>query len=327
LESLIYYPNFEPPSEIWLKFSLLYLENFQSIVPYNKRDLLTDNFRRIVDQTDLVTLYDPNYNVGSRASLLAIEEVDKILKSTYDRSPLFGQVNVLRKWQNQANWKFHIHREKFSDNWVRFCVENSLGSETPDGILMHEEPAFLFMTYLGKEIAFDECAALITDNNKFDSFTNYARATSHTINNRNKFAKGIFNLLVPKNLSEIPFETLIQFRNSNRPLINAFNIELDNVQSKIGDAYGENDFINSYNNIYSDFSSAVLAQGIGIASIPFAAYMLIQNKHATSPEYVKEILGALGIILGGGYTLNKGLRDTKTKRYCKKYLTNLQRLK
>lgn len=61
--------------------------------------------------------------------------------------------------------------------------------------------------------------------------------------------------------------------------------------------------------------------------IPFAAYILLQNPNSTTPEYVKEILGGLGIILGGGYSLNKGLKDSQTRRYCKKYLTNLERLR
>ena len=76
----------------------------------------------------------------------------------------------------------------------------------------------------------------------------------------------------------------------------------------------------------SEYSKEVLIQGIGIASIPFAAYVLITNPDATKPEYIHEILGALGIVLGGGYTLNKGFKDIETKRYCKKYLTNLKRL-
>lgn len=327
MESLIYYPTFEPPSEIWLKFSLLYFENFKPIIPYNRRNLISDNFRLIERETDLVTLYAPDYEDGHRASLQSIDEVEKILRNTYDRSPLFRQINVLRNWHNPDNWRFLVFKEKFSENWVYFCKENNLGRRTEDGLLMSEELAFLFMTYLAKEIAFRESAAIITDNNRFDNFTNYARATTPTIDRRTRFAKGLLNFLVPKNLSEIPIDRLIEFRNRNRHLIRAFNSELDNVQAKISEGYSHQDFIESYNDIYSEYSREILLQGIGLASIPFAAYILIQNPNATSPEYIKEVLGALGIILGGGYALNKGLKDNQTKRYCKKYLTNLERLR
>lgn len=327
MEPLIYYPNFEPPSDIWLKFSLLYFENFKSIVPYNRRHLISSNFQRIENETDLVSLYAPDYEDGHLASLKAIEEAEKILRNTYDRSPLFNHVNVLRKWQKPENWNFLIYREKFSENWSYFCQENNIGERTEDGIKLPEELAFLFMTYLAKEIAFRESSAIITDNNRFDNFTNYSRATKPTIDRKTRFAKGLFSLIVPKNLSEIPIERLIEFRNTNRHLISAFNQELDNVQDKISEGYSHQDFIESYNHIYSEYSREILLQGLGIASIPFAAYILIQNSAATSPEYIKEILGALGIILGGGYALNKGLKDLETKRYCKKYITNLERLK
>ncbi len=327
MEPLIYYPTFEPPSDIWLKFSLLYFENFKPIVPNSRQNLLSENFRLIEEETDLITLYSPDYQVGHRASLQSIAEAEKILSNVVDRSPLFGQTNVLQNWNNPDKWNFLVFREKFSDSWVYFCEQNNLGRVTRDGILMSEELAFLFMTYLAKEIAFQESAAIITDNNRFDNFTNYARTTTPTIERRTRFAKGLFNFLVPKNLNEIPVENLINFRNQNRRLLRAFNTELDNVQAKISEGYSKKDFINSYNNIYSEYSKEILTQGLGLAAIPFAAYILIHNPNAGSPEYIKEILGSMGIILGGGYALNKGLKDNQTRRYCKKYLTNLERLK
>jgi len=327
MEPLIFYPSFEPPSDIWLKFSLLYFENFKPIVPYNRRHLLSNNFRLVEQETDLVTLYEPCYQDGLQASLQAIEEVEKILRDTYNRSPLFRQVNVLRIWQNPDKWQFLVFSEKFSDNWVYFCEENNLGRRTQDGLLMSEELAFLFMTYLAKEIAFHESAAIITDNNRFDNFTNYARSTYPTINRKTKFAKGIFNLIVPINLSQISIGQLIDFRNRNRNFLKAFNSELDNVQNKISEGYSQRDFIDNYNNIYSEYSREILTQGLGLASIPLAAYILLQNPNSTTPEYVKDTLGALGIILGGGYALSKGLKDSQTRRYCKKYLTNLERLR
>ncbi|ABQ06051.1 hypothetical protein [Flavobacterium johnsoniae] len=327
MEPLIYYPTFEPPTDAWLKFSLLYFENFRPIIPYSRRRLVSDNYTRIIENTDLIRPYSPGADVGYRASLKAIEEVDKIFDRTHDRSLLFNSANLIRKWENSANWNFNVYHEKFSDIWADYCERNNIGRRTENGIMLPEELAFLFMTYLAKEIAFEESAAIITDNNKYDNFTNYSRSTTPSLNRTTKFAKGIINLLIPKNLADIPFERLIEFRENNRDYLRAFNSELQNIQEKIGEGYSEQDFINSYNNIYSEFSRQVVLTGIGLASIPFAAYMLIKNPAATAPEYVKEILGALGIALGGGYTLNKGLRDNETGRYCKKYITNLERIR
>jgi len=327
MEPLIYFPTFEPPSEVWLKFSLLYFENFKPIIPYAHRDEITDNFKRIRDKTDLITLYSPEHSQGYRASLKAIEETEKIRAEPYSRSYLFHDINVLRKWQNPESWVFELCREKFSVEWLQYCESNHFGVRTNDGIRISEELAFLFMAHLAKEIAFTEGAAIITDENKFDNYTNFAKSTTPIIERRSKFAKAIINLLVPRDLARISIEKLIDFRNRNRQLIHAFNSELTNVQSKIASGYSEQEFINSYNNVYSEFSREVLLLGLGVAAIPFAAYILITNSTTTTPAYAKEILGALGIIFGGGYALNKALIDTETKRYCKKYFTNLERLR
>jgi hypothetical protein len=183
------------------------------------------------------------------------------------------------------------------------------------------------MTQLAKEIAYDKDAAIITDNIKFDNYTNLSRTFLTRDQKRDQFAKGIINLLVPQNLSQISFRKLIKFRNNNRDLIRAFNKELANVQDFIGDGLTERKFVERFNNIYSEISRTVLVPGVGIASIPFAAYILMNNPHALVPEYIKEILGGLGVILAGIYSLNKLLSDTKNIRYCKKYLINIERLK
>ncbi|MEC4044058.1 hypothetical protein [Myroides odoratimimus] len=327
MEPLIYYPTFEPPNESWLKFSLLYLENFRPIIPNNRHCNLSDNYRIIINETDLISPLNPSYELGHRASLNAIEEVEKIYNNIHHRSILFNKSNLIRKWENSENWNFQIYREKFSTNWIDYCLYKNIGKQSPDGVILPEELAFLYMTFLAKEIAFEESAAIITDNHRFDNYTNYTRSTTPSLNRRTRFAKGIINLIVPQNLSQIPIERIIEFRQKNREYIRAFNTELDNIQQKIGQGYSEQDFINSYNNIYSDFSREVLLLGAGIAAIPFAAYMLIQNPLTTTPEYVKEVLGALGVVIGGGYALNKTLKDNETGRYCKKYLTNLERIR
>lgn len=327
MEPLIYYPTFEPPDETWLKFALLYFESFKPIVPHDRRYQLSDNFKRIMDNSDLVTLYSPEYDQGYRASLYAIEEAEKFLSNPYERSYLFKEVNLARKWRKAESWNFEIYKEKFSNEWLDFCRGNDIGFETGYSILLPEELAFIFMSYLAKEIAFEQSAAIITDNNSFDSFTNYSRGATPLSDRRNKFSKSIINLLVPKNLEEISLTKVLKFRKDNRKLIKAFNDEIDNVQEKISQGYSQRDFINRYNDIYSNVTSEIIKFGIGIAAIPFGVYALVENPNALTVSYVKEVLGAMGFMVGGTYGLHKGLRDTKTKRYCKKYITNLERLR
>ena len=80
---------------------------------------------------------------------------------------------------------------------------------------MSEELGFIFMSFLACEIAYIENAAIVTDNDAFDKFTNSRRMNDMRQVRRNNFAKGIINLLVPGNLSNIPFKNLIKFRSDN----------------------------------------------------------------------------------------------------------------
>lgn len=326
MKKYIYYPNFEPPSDSWLKFSILYLDRFETIVPYTKQHLLSDNFNQIINETDLIELFSPDYRQGERASIKAIEEVERILERPYRMSLLFDKVNVIRDWRNDASWNYTIYEEKFSYPWSEFCLSNGIGHRTNEGLLLPEELAFIYMTYLAKEISYDRDASIITDNIKFDNYTSYRKVESSNNRVKNNFAKGILDLLVPKNISEINFSTLINFRNKHRDKIAAFNSQLDSMSDKIGNGLTEQQFINGFNDIYSDMKKEILLLGIGLTAIPFAAYMLIHNIETTPNEYIKESLEALGLSFGGIFSIRKAMIDTRERRLCKKYLANLQNL-
>ncbi len=327
MKKLLYYPNLEPPSTEWLKFSILYLEKFESIVPYNRQHLISDDYRRLTQETDLVSLYAPTYDQGERASLKAIEQTEKILNNPYKRSFLFNSVNIYRKWKDENNWNYTIYSEKFSHQWKEYCVNNKIARLTNDGLEMPKELAFLFMTYLAQEISHERNGSIITDNIEFDNYSNFSRTQSPDLRIRNKFMKGIINLLVPANISELSIDELIKFRNKNRERIKAFNHQVDIMESSISNGVTEKEFIKGFTNIYSELSREIILTGIGIASIPFATYMLINNQDALSAEYSKEILGGLGIGLGGYYTVKQALSNTREKRMNKRYFANLERLK
>lgn len=327
MKKLLYYPNFEPPNTEWLKFSILYLEKFESIVPHNRQHLISEDYQRLTQETDLVSLYAPSYDQGAMASIKAIEQTEKILNAPERRSFLFNSANIYRKWKDENNWNYTIFSEKFSTQWADYCIDNKIGKLTNEGIVLPKELAFLFMTYLAKEIAHERNGSIITDNIEFDNFSNFSRTQSPDLRTRNKFMKGIINLVVPSNISELSIGELITFRNNNRERIKAFNREVDKMENSITNGVTERDFIDSFNNTYSELTREVLLTGIGLASIPLAAYMLIQNKDALSTEYSKEILGALGIGIGGYYTVKQALLGTRDKRMSRRYFANLERLK
>ena len=194
MKKYLYYPNLEPPSTEWLKSSILYLEKFESIVPYNRQHLISDDYKKLTQETDLVSLYSPEYNQGERASIKAIEETEKLLNHPYRRSSIFNRVNVQRNWQNNQKWDYLIYSEKFSYQWGEYCVKNHIGRLTNEGLELPKELAFMFMTYLAKEISHERNGSIITDNVEFDNFSNFYRVQNPQIRQRNKFMKGIINV-------------------------------------------------------------------------------------------------------------------------------------
>lgn len=327
MKKFIYYPNLEPPNTEWLKFSILYMEKFESIVPYGRQHLISDEYRRLLNETDLVEMYSPEFMQGERASIKSIEEAQRFLQNPYGRGPLMNRINIERSWRTERNWTYQIFSEKFSYQFGEFCEQEGIGRRNGEGLILPKELAFIFMTHLAQEISYERNGSVITDNVEFDNYSNFSKIYNPGVRNRNKFMKGIINLLVPANISDISFERLIEFRNQNRERITAFNNQINLLEESIGNGVTERQFINSFNEIYSELTREIVLMGIGLASIPFAAYMLINNPQALSAEYSKEILGALGIGIGGTYAIKRALFDTREKRLCKKYLTNVERLK
>lgn len=327
MKKYLYYPNLEPPNTEWLKFSLLYLEKFESIVPYNRQYLISDNYRQISNETDLVELYPPTYEQGERASEKAIWQAEKILERTYRTSGRFNRVNLYRDWQNNTNWNYQIFSEKFSYQFGQFCIENKIGQQNNDGLLLPKELAFMFMTHLAQEISYERNGSIITDNRDFDNYTNYSRVFKPSVRHRHEFIQGVLQLQIPSNISDISFDKLIEFRNKNRDRISEFNTQIENVEDAIGNGLTEQNFINSFNNANKELMEQILLLGTRASMIPLATYMLINDPNALSEEYARNILTALGIGLGGYFAVKKSLINTQSKRSCKKYLTNVSLLK
>lgn len=326
MKKFLYYPNFEPPNNTWLKFSLLYLDKFESIIPYNRQHLITDEYREIHDKTDLVNFFSPEYQHGETASFNAINEAKRMLRQTYESSFLFNRINIARDWRNEDSWDYQIFGEKFSYSWVQFCEDEKIGKQNNDGILLPRSLAFLYMTHLAKEIANDRNSNIITDNLDYDRYTSYSKVNPTNVRVKNKFIQGIIKLQVPKNLNDIPFKKLIEFRNKNRELITVFNREIDSAEEMVGNGLSEQQFIHNYNKTLTEITKEVIKLGIDSATIPLGFYTLAQNSDALNQDYIKEILTGLSIIGGGYYGIRKALTDTRQERLCKKYLTRLNQL-
>ena len=327
MENLVYFPTFEPPTPNWLKFALLYVENFNPIIPLSGMEHLSTDYRRVIDNTDLIEPYMPRYDQGDRASIKTVEFIERIDRNPDWYSSLFRRADISRVIRNDQQRNFKIFEEKFSMTFGNFCVQNGFGEMTDGGINVTEEMAFIFMSFLAEEIAFEEGKSIITDNHKFDNFLSHRRVIPRNVITRNSFAQGVIGLSIPRNIAEIPIQNIIEFRNRNREKIRAFNIELNNSLNNVQAGITERDFVERFNNIYSELTSDILSQGTGIVTIPLATYILLQNPIVSSAEYINQIIGGLGLILTAKITIESRWKEIVNAHNCKRYLTNLERLR
>lgn len=144
MSSLIYFPNFEPQNEKWLKFSLLYLDEFRPIIPDARRDDISDLYKIIKNETDLINSYSPKFLHGEYAGTKSMEELDKILTNP-ERYRLQFNNEDIGNWEDQKKWNYVLYSEKYTPEFEKFCLTNNLGKEIKDGILVSEEVGYIFM--------------------------------------------------------------------------------------------------------------------------------------------------------------------------------------
>src|SRR5436853_588756 len=67
MQEFIYYPGFEVRDVNWLKFALLYLDKLDPIIPESGDEHLTEQYRRIMSETDLIEVHRPSLDEGLQA--------------------------------------------------------------------------------------------------------------------------------------------------------------------------------------------------------------------------------------------------------------------
>jgi hypothetical protein len=324
MKDLIYFPYFEPQNDKWLKFSLLYVDEFRPIIPYNRKEDISDLYKQIMEETDLVKSYSPDYAEGSTASQKTIDEIEYLLANIQNKNYLFDYRNLFESIQNNRNYL--IYREKFSYEFEQYCSEKNLADKHDNGLYLSEELAYVFMTNLAKEISYKTNSSIITDSNKFQNYSNSKRILNQNNQQKMNLAENIIDLKLPKNIDQIEFNKLIKFREKNRTLLKVFNNELDKISdADINDITTYN-FLQNYNEIYIELMKKIAIFGIAGASIPFSIYTLFNDNDISTFDYTKEMTSAIGGISGIGFAIKDVMKDTKEKRQTIKYFANLEKI-
>ncbi|MCG9873765.1 MAG: hypothetical protein MH321_03135 [Leptospiraceae bacterium] len=67
------------------------------IIPTNGLKEISKDFSNIINNTNLITPYNPDYDEGNGASIKSIEFLKKILKEKYRYGELFNQVKLKKE--------------------------------------------------------------------------------------------------------------------------------------------------------------------------------------------------------------------------------------
>lgn len=327
MKELIYYPGFEVKRPDWLKFALLYIEKLNPIIPFSGEKHLTEFYKRLIGETDLIHVNRPEYEDGTKATLDALEVSEKILMDPKRYLRVFNTPDVIERWRNPAKQDYTLFQEKYTYQWEQFCIKNQLAKKAPQGLLLHREFAFIYMSILAQAIADSRGVSPITDDTILDKFSILTRRSTEFDHKKLNVAQSTIELKLPSNLAQISVDEIIKFR--NRPgfkqRLRAFHAEFDKFFDKIQDESTETEFVNSFGSIWNDFSDEIVKLGFGASSFGLGVWILAKSPSLTSQSYFREVvLGGASLVAGSIISIRSTWNNTETKRFCRRYLADLE---
>lgn len=219
MKDMIYYPGFETRDENWLKFALLYFDTLRPIIPftiYPKERYLSDTFRYVMGETDLIKPYLPEYDEGLHASMLACEEFEKFLLHPERYGAYFyGSKSGahIEKWKNRNYQKCTLFSGKYTQTFYDFCIDNNIATPCGEGIHISNDLAFVYMSILADIISKRHEYEMITDVSKYSRYLiNKDLTVSRENQKRIGAAQNDIEFSLPANLNHIPIEQFVQLR-------------------------------------------------------------------------------------------------------------------
>jgi hypothetical protein len=327
MKELIYYPGFEINDSSWLKFALLYIDKLRPIIPASGDHVLSEWYRRLSGETDLLDFYRPEYNEGSVATIKAIETIDGFLSKPDRYTNLFGTDQLHIKWRDTNNQDYELFREKFSGDWIDFCLEEGIGNETDRGVKVTKHVAHLYMSILAHIVAHERDICPISDNRDIDNILMYLQRGDKKNEQQIAVAQNIIELKLPANLQEISMNEIISFRNKAgfKERLQAFHTELDKYSNGIERGGDATAFSKSFDYALKDFTIEIGSLGLATTGFGLSIWLSLTDPN-TNVWDITEKISAIGELTSLLYIEQKW-SATQSKRFCKKYMTDLTKIR
>lgn len=323
MKNLIYYPTFQPENDDWLKYALIYVDDFSPIIPKSGEKKLSDNFLKIKNETDIVKIVEPKYDQATLASLDTIKEL-KVIQSIPDfYRDIFDVPNILRTFKDRNNWNYEIFNEKYNSSFQEELIRREYACESPNGIITSPQIAQLFMTFLANRIAENGFGNPITDNKKFDLLAmSILEKNRQNTNEIQELAQTVIKTKLPKDIKDIPLEKFIEFRKNTeiQALRTNFNKSLESFYSSLEEDKNPSDFIKSLEEYEKSFSKEIVLFFTAASVIAIDAVTAIVGE--SKIEILKSIAESAPLISSVS-SLKKSYKEDSEKLKSRKFLTEI----
>jgi len=328
MQEVLYYPSFEVQDEDWLKFALLYVDRLCPIIPQSGDKYLSHQFQRVIDSTDLIDPYRPEYDEGCKASEEAIQVVTRLLKYPQLLVEHFGDPQTVDRWRNPFNQRFLLFREKFAWDWLEFTRHENLGRETNHGIYMSRELASIYMTILAQKISDRLDIPPITDDQRADAFAVFTQKTTPVDPDSLTIGRTIVQMAVPERLSDIPVSQIIEFRNgkSFKARLHAFHHELQRHIDSVENGTATGNFFRTRGTALSDISDELASLGGRTVPVLVGIWLLLRAAEPALPDVAKQIAAATGATILSVISIRNYVRNSQERRFTRKFLADLRAL-
>lgn len=241
----LYYPGFEIRDINWLKYSLLYKEELNTIIPYEmEREILTPMYSYIRENSDLLGEYNPQYDEAEKTSREINECINKILRNPQNYFSFTGTTSyktLMEKWNVRKDYELFSGKYSMGIEW--YLLDIGLAKKSNNGIFVNKEIALIYMGALAENIARRAEFTLTTDQVEYKKINKLYSSLWDKENNITSYLGCETKIVeqIPRNLEYISIKEIIELRNSRgyRELIKAYNRTLNTFVNTLED---RNDF-------------------------------------------------------------------------------------
>lgn len=121
--------------------------------------------------------------------------------------------DVAEAWRHAPSHTYIVFRDKYTDAWEQFIIDNNLGRRVDEGVTVSKHLGLTFMTLLAQVVSAEQEIPLITDCPELDSFGIFLSHITPADPRSFHIARSIINVTIPANLDSIALSDIIAFRN------------------------------------------------------------------------------------------------------------------